>query len=203
MTRPLAALLLSAILSWPGVSAPAANGLVSEPFLRIRVAEASGDTVADVPRKLLDALGPTGATVPLGTWKGRALRLSVDRVVRELRSVPATGPEKVILRRQTDAGLLTVTAKPFVKRLPPRQPAPFWLDAVFQRLDGDRKRVQTALPLAAVSTVGPALFQMAGVPVDPGALPLLEAGLRAAQSVGAGPVLDARAPWARLILSTR
>ncbi|MEW6757376.1 MAG: hypothetical protein AB1347_04075 [Acidobacteriota bacterium] len=203
MRHPVLALVLAAVLSWPGVSARGGDGLVSEPFLRIRVTEAAGETVADVPRKLLDALGPTGATVPLGTWKGRALRLSVDRVLRDLKAVPASGPERVILHRQTDAGLLTVTAKPFVKRVPPRQPGPIWLDAVFQRLDGDGKRIQTALPLAAASAVGPTLFQMAGAPFDPDALPLLEAGLRAAQSVGAGPVLDARAPWARLVLTTR
>jgi len=95
MRHPVLALVLAAVLSWPGVSARGGDGLVSEPFLRIRVTEAAGETVADVPRKLLDALGPTGATVPLGTWKGRALRLSVDRVLRDLKAVPASGPESM------------------------------------------------------------------------------------------------------------
>ncbi|MEW5765061.1 MAG: hypothetical protein ACOYXN_11645 [Acidobacteriota bacterium] len=203
MTRPLLALLLAASLVGWGPRAPAADGLTLEPYLRIRVTESAGETVVDVPRRLLDALGPTGATVPLGTWKGRALRLSVDRTVRDLRGLPAEGAEKIILRRQTDAGPLTISAKPFAKRVPPRRPGPLWLDAVFLRLDGDRKRVQTTLPLVAVSAVGPALFQLAGAPADPDVLPLLEEGLRAAAAVGSGAVLDARAPWARLILSTR
>lgn len=203
MTRSVLALLLTAALVAWNPPVPAGDGLVLEPFLRIRVREAAGETVADVPRKLLDALGPTGATVPLGSWKGRALRLSVDRVVRDLKKVPTSGPETVVLQRQTDAGPVTVSAKPFVKKVPARQPAPLWLDAVFLRLDGDRKRVQITLPLVTVSAAGPALFQLAGAPADPAVFPLLEEGLRAAAAVGSGPVLDARAPWARLVLTTR
>jgi hypothetical protein len=203
MIRRAAVFVLTLLFAGSGLPAAEGGGLVEETFLRIRVQESAGETVADVPRKLLDAMGPTGATVPIGRWKGRDLRLSVDRVIRDLRTVPASGVEKVILSRTTDAGNLRITAKSVVKRVPPRDSGPLWLDAVFQRLDGSRQRVQTALPLAAVPALGPALSQLAGAPLDPEVLPLLDEAFRAARSIGSGPVLDARAPWARLILTTR
>lgn len=200
------ALLTALLLVLAALPAPLAetSPLREEEFVRLRVREPAGETVLEIPREILRNLGSTGATVPLGTERGRERRLAVDPLVRSLLSLRASGPETALFTRPTDAGPLHFSARVVRKRAFRPGGRPLWLDVVLERKDlSPPRRTQVALPLAAASLAGPRLFELAGVPVDPGVLPLLEAALRAADRTGPGPLLDARTPWGRLLLTTR
>ncbi len=184
----------------PGDSPPTRE----EEFIRLRVTEPAGETVLEAPLAFLRNLGPTGASVPLGTEKSRQRRLAVDPLVRSLLSLRPSAPETVLFTKNTDAGPLRFSARVVRKRALRPGGRPLWLDVVLERKDlSPPRRTQVALPLDAASLVGPRLFELAGAPVDPGVLPLVEEALEAAVRTGPGPLLDARTPWARLLLSTR
>ncbi|MGC8762501.1 MAG: hypothetical protein ACP5VN_02530 [Acidobacteriota bacterium] len=197
------AALLAFLLLFPPILAGSPE-LREEDFIRLRVREPTGETVLEAPLALLRSLGPTGATVPLGTEKGRERRLAVDPLVRSLLSLRPSAAEAALFTKTTDAGPLRFSASRLRRRVLRPGGRPLWLDVVLERRDlAPPRRTQVALPLAAASLAGPRLFELAGVPVDPGVLPLVEAALRAAGATGPGPLLDARAPWGRLLLTTR
>lgn len=198
----LCAAVLPLLLAAP--SSLLGAGLREESFVRIRVVEKAGETVLECPLAFLQALPPTGATLPLGTRNGRALRLAVDPLVRTLRALPADSREKLVLSRSTDGGPVEFYAKVTRRRVFRSGETPTWLDTVFERRDlSPVQRTQLALPLAAGALLGPRLFALCGVPADPGVLPLAEGALKAAQATGAGPLLDARTSWGRLLLTCR
>lgn len=176
-----------------------------EDWIELRVRQSGGDTVFAAPRALVDgmAASPTGFTTPIGTLKGRPVRLSVDRVLRAMREVPAA-PEREthLFTRPTDSGPVSFYARPFRQASSGRGGTPHFLlfDLTPKGKGGSPTHLK--LPLLGAATMGAALTGALGVQPDSDVQPLLESFLGCAQKMGAGRLARFSAPDAEIALAT-
>ncbi len=197
----LAAAMLVASLS-PAIGAEAAG----EDWIELRVHQAGGETLVAAPRALLTHMSssPTGFTAPIGTLKGRPVRLSVDRVLRALGGVPlAPGPETHLFTRPTDAGPVSFYARPFRRAPVRRGGTPHFLLFDLAPKGKGASPTHLKLPLLGAAAVAGALTSALGVQPDSDVQPLLESFLDGAQLLGAGEVARVSAPDAEISLATQ
>ena len=198
-----AASVLAAAFLW---TAPVATSAPpAERQVRLRIHQRGGDTVVQAPLAFLRAIAarPSGTTVPLGAFRGRPVRLSLDRLVRDLAKPRDPGPEDLLFSRTLDGGPMDFYAKAVDEPAPDRSGTPLLAEVEIRSLGGAAPNTtRLVLPLAASPLVA-ALPGLLGQSVDADLGPFLESAVDAAREVGTGPLVTATAPDARASVRLR
>ncbi len=193
-----AILLAAAVLASP---LGAAGG--DEEWVVLRVHQAGGDITVEAPRAFVRAMAnqPTGATLPLGHFQGKPVRMSADRLLRMLRDVPPGSKESLLFTRQTDAGSMGFYARAVPQRAPARDGTPMMLAFDMQRQGASP--VNLLLPLVGAATLGNTVMKAAGFQAESDLGPLFEQGLESARQVGTGTFLRATSSDAKISVGLR
>jgi hypothetical protein len=199
--RPLLAACLAAMLLATSAFSLASGG--AEEWVVLRIHQAGGDITVEAPRALLTAMSqnPTGATLPLGHFQGKAVRMSADRLIRMLRDLPAGSKEALLFTRQTDQGPMAFYAVYTARRVPPRSTSPMLLSFDMERKGASPVRL--LLPMVGFGTLSSTILTAAGFQADADVSTLIERGLESASQVGTGAMLKATASDASLSVSLR
>lgn len=191
-------LLAAAVLALP---LGAAGG--NEEWVVLRVHQAGGDITVEAPKAFVRSMTqqPTGATLPLGHFQGKPVRMSADRLLRMLRDVPPGPKESLLFTRQTDAGAMAFYARSISQRAPERDGTPMMLAFDMQRQGASP--VNLLLPLVGAATLGSTVMKAAGFQSDSDLGPLFEQGLQSARQVGTGTFLRATSSDAKISVGLR
>lgn len=194
-----ACLLIVATLFAPGLGAAGGN----EEWVLLRIHQAGGDITVEAPKALVRSMAqqPTGATVPLGHFQGKPLRMSADRLLRMLRDVPPGPKESLLFSRQTDQGPMAFYARTVSRKAPSRDGTPMLLAFDMEREGASP--VNLLLPLLGAATLGNTVMKAAGFQADSDLGPLFEQGLESARQVGTGPILRATSSDAKISVGLR
>ena len=181
----------------------AATPLRAEEFLQVRVNRGGGDVTFVVPRQAASALGQmnSGATVSLGSFKGKDVRLSLDRFARTLGSAPTFPKESLLMTRQSDLGPVRFYVRSLFKEVPPRRPSPTLLSFDLQR-KGSGEDTHLVLPLAGAGLIAQTLSKLLGLQMDSDMSPFFENCLKCARDMGAGPLLRVSGSDAEIVMTT-
>ena len=190
---PLSILLLCAL----------AVPLRAEEFLQVRVNRGGGDVTFVVPRQAVEALGRTnsGATVSLGSFQGKDVRLSLDRFARSLGAVASSPRETLLLTRQCDLGPVRFYVRSLFKEVPARHPSPSLLAFDLQKKSGGDD-THLVLPLGGAGLIVQTLSRVLGLQLDSDVGPFVENCLQCARDLGSGPLLRVSGSDAEIVLST-
>ena len=174
-----------------------------EDWVLLRIHQAGGDITVEAPKALVRDMAqrPTGATVPLGHFQGKPLRMSADRLLRMLRDVPPGCKESLLFTRQTDQGPMAFYARTVSRKAPPRDGTPRLLAFDMERQGASP--VSLLLPLVGAATLGNTIMKSAGFQTDSDLGPLFEQGLESARQVGTGPILRATSSDAKITVGLR
>jgi hypothetical protein len=197
----LAVCALSLAALFPATHLRAAGG--EEDWVLLRIHQAGGDITLEAPKALVKTMAqrPTGATVPLGHFQGKPLRMSADRLLRMLRDVPTGSKESLLFTRQTDQGPMAFYARTVSRKAPARDGTPMLL--AFDMVRQGASPVNLVLPLVGAATLGNTVMKAAGFQADSDLGPLFEQGLESARQVGTGPVLRATSSDAKITVGLR
>lgn len=192
----LSSLLLLALFA-PGLPAEA------EEFLQVRINRMGGDVHFIVPREAVKNLGQmnSGVTVSLGSFKGKDVRLSLDRFARTLDEAPSSTKETLLLTRQSDLGPIRFYVRSLFKEIQPRRPSPTLLSFDLQR-KGNGENTHLVLPLAGASLVAETLTKVLGLQLDSDMSPFVANCLKCARDLGSGPLLRVSGSDAEIVMST-
>jgi hypothetical protein len=163
----------------------------TESHIILRMQQGSGSVTYEAPAELVAAVSrtPTGVTLPLGSYRGRPVRLSVDRLLRQVgETTLSERNETHLLTRPTDSGMVFIFAKAA------SAPAARGGDPTFLVVDlapKDKTQTPTRLkvPLLGASFMVPKILGALNVVPDTDVSPLVESFLDGASALGAGPVL--------------
>lgn len=184
-------------LCWPAISFRA------EEFLQVRVNRGGGDVTFVVPRRAASALGEmtSGATMSLGSFQGKDVRLSLDRFARALGSAPASSKESLLMTRQSDLGPIRFYVRSLYKEVPPRRPSPTLLSFDLKRkVSGEDTHL--VLPLAGAGLIAQTLSNLLGLQMDSDMSPFFDNCLKCARDLGAGPLLRVSGSDAEIVITT-
>jgi len=181
----------------------AATPLRAEEFLQVRVNRAGGDVTFVVPRQVVNAITQmkSGATMSLGSFKGKDVRLSLDRFARALGSAPTSSKESLLMTRQSDLGPVRFYVRSLFKEVPPRRPSPTLLSFDLQR-KGSGENTHLVLPLAGAGLIAQTLSKLLGLQMDSDMNPFFENCLKCARDMGAGPLLRVSGSDAEIVMTT-
>lgn len=193
-------LLLSALFL---VALPAGASGGNEQWVVLRIHQPGGDITVEAPQELVRTMAqqPTGATVPLGHFQGKPVRMSADRLLRMLRDVPAGPKESLLFTRQTDQGPMAFYARTVSRKAPARDGTPMLLAFDMERQGASP--VNLMLPLVGAATLGHTIMKAAGFQADSDLGPLFEQGLESARQLGTGPFLRATSSDAKISVGLR
>lgn len=193
--------ILSIVLFY-ALCAPAI-ALHAEEFLQVRVNRAGGDVTFVVPRQAVSTLGQmnSGATVSLGSFKGKDVRLSLDRFTRTLGAAPTSSKENLFLTRQSDLGPVRFYVRSLFKEIAPRRSSPTLLSFDLQRR-GSGESTHLVLPLAGAGLIAQTLSKLLGLQMDTDMSSFFENCLKCAVDLGAGPLLRVSGSDAEIVMTT-
>ena len=177
--------------------------LRAEEFLQVRVNRGGGDVTFVVPRQAAAALAQmnSGATVSLGSFKGKDVRLSLDRFARALGSAPTSSKESLLMTRQNDLGPVRFYLRSLFKDVPPRRPSPTLLSFDLQRKESG-ENTHLVLPLGGAGLLSQTLSKLLRLQMDSDMSPFFENCLKCARDMGAGPLLRVSGPDAEIVMTT-
>ncbi|MGC8722256.1 MAG: hypothetical protein ACP5VF_00075 [Acidobacteriota bacterium] len=181
-------------------AAAACNGARTESYIQLRMHQAKSNVLFEMPRRLVEDLArtPTGTTVEIGSYRGRPVRLSLDRMVRALRDRPFDEREVQILSRPTDLGAVEFFAREVSLEAAPREPNPKFLQVDVRPLGGQGSPSHLVLPILGADLLVSTLTQALGLQTGSDMTPFLEACVASAQRVGSGPLLKVTSPDAQI-----
>jgi hypothetical protein len=192
----LSALIFMALLA-PG------NAARAEEFLQVRINRMGGDMHLIFARGAVKSLAQmsSGATVSLGSFQGKDVRLSLDRFVRALDEAPSSTKEALLMTRQSDLGPIRFYVRSIFKEIQPRRPSPSLL-AVDLKKKGGGEDTHLVLPMAGAALVAETLTKLLGLQVDSDVSPFVANCLKCAKDLGSGPLMRVSGSDAEIVLST-
>jgi hypothetical protein len=183
-----AAVCLCSLASVSAQQPPKGSG---ESRVILRIQQGSGSVKYEAPAALIAAMSreSTGVTLPLGTYRGKPVRLSADRLLRQIRDTTLSeGNETHLLSRPTDTGMVFIFAKA-AKVSSARGEDPTFLVIDLAPVDKAREPIHFKMPLMGASLIAPRILAALNVVPDTDVSPLVEAFLDGASALGAGPLL--------------
>ncbi len=196
----LALTVVALVLSVSPCAAEGVSGAGTETYIRLRMHQAGSNVLFEMPRRLVEDLArtSTGTTVEIGSYRGRPVRLSLDRMVRALRDGPRGEREVQILSRPTDLGPVEFFARDVSLKAAAREPDPKFLQVDVRPLGGQGSPTHLVLPMLGADLLASALTQALGLQTGSDMTPFLDACLASAQRVGSGPLLRVTSPDAQI-----
>ena len=196
----LAFAIVALVLCVSPRAAAAGNGAPTESYIQLRMHQAKSNVLFEMPRRLVEDLArtSTGTTVEIGSYRGRPIRLSLDRMVRALRDRPLDEREVQILSRPTDLGPVEFFARDVSRKAAPREPDPKFLQVDVRPLGGQGSPTHLVLPMLGAGLLATTLTQALGLQTGSDMTPFLEACIASAQRVGSGPLLRVTSPDAEI-----
>jgi hypothetical protein len=181
-------------------AAAAGNGEGTETYIQLRMHQAKSNVLFEMPRRLVEDLArtSTGTTVEIGSYRGRPVRLSLDRMVRALRDRSLDEREVPILSRPTDLGPVEFFARDISRKMAPREPDPKFLQVDVRPLGGQGSPTHLVLPMLGADLLASTLTQALGLQTGSDMTPFLEACIASAQRVGSGLLLRVTSPDAEI-----
>jgi hypothetical protein len=196
----LAFAVVALLLCVSPCAAARGSGAGTETYIQLRMHQAKSNVLFEVPRRLVEDLArtSTGTTVEIGSYRGRPIRLSLDRMVRALRDRPLDEREVQILSRPTDLGPVEFFARNISREAAPREPNPKFLQVDVRPLGGQGTPTHLVLPMLGANLLASTLTQVLGLQTGSDVTPFLEACLASAQRVGSGLLLRVTSPDAEI-----